>query len=140
MEALLPFHSAPTILHRMEINTSVSLAANRSAAPSGAENFFAKPGPDQRTQWRKEKSMNDQNRVLVRKGARELTGEEVEQVSGGLRTATKCTLTAAAAFDGDLHECSWPIPGGVLAGTAERTLLKSLGPINGPNDERRKHE
>ena len=50
--------------------------------------------------------MNDQNRVLVRKGARELTGEEVEQVSGGLRTATKCTLTAAAAFDGDLHECS----------------------------------
>ena len=50
--------------------------------------------------------MNDQNRVLVRKGARALSGEEVEQVCGGLRTATKCTLTAAGALDGDLHECS----------------------------------
>ena len=50
--------------------------------------------------------MNDQNRVLARKGARALTGEEVEQVCGGLRTATKCTLTAAGALDGDLHECS----------------------------------
>jgi hypothetical protein len=50
--------------------------------------------------------MNDQNRVLIRQGARELTGEEVEQVCGGLRTATKCTLTAAGALDGDLHECS----------------------------------
>lgn len=51
--------------------------------------------------------MNNQNRVLVRRGARDLTGEEVEQVCGsGLRTATKCTLTAAGKIDGDLHECS----------------------------------
>ena len=50
--------------------------------------------------------MNSENRVLMRKGARELSGEEVDQVCGGLRTATKCTLTAAGALDGDLHECS----------------------------------
>jgi hypothetical protein len=50
--------------------------------------------------------MNDQNRVLVRRGARVLNGEEVEEVCGGLRTATKCTLTIAGAIDGDLHsEC-----------------------------------
>jgi hypothetical protein len=29
-------------------------------------------------------------------------------------------------------------PGGVLAGVAEQTLLKSQGPINGPNYERKK--
>ena len=50
--------------------------------------------------------MNDQNRVLVRRGARDLTGEEVQQVCGGLRTATKCTVTAAGNLDGDPHECS----------------------------------
>lgn len=50
--------------------------------------------------------MNDQNRVLVRRGAHDLTGEEVEQVCGGLRTATKCSVTAAGHIDGDLHECS----------------------------------
>ena len=51
-------------------------------------------------------SMNDHNRVLVRRGARDLTEKEVEQVCGGLRTATKCSVTAAGAIDGDLHECS----------------------------------
>jgi hypothetical protein len=50
--------------------------------------------------------MNDQNRVLARKGARDLTEKEIEQVCGGLRTATKCSVTAAGAIDGDLHECS----------------------------------
>jgi len=50
--------------------------------------------------------MNDQDRVLIRRGARDMTEQEVEQVAGGLRTATKCTLTAAGALDGDLHECS----------------------------------
>ena len=50
--------------------------------------------------------MNDQNRVLVRKGARDLTGDEVKKVCGGLATATKCSVTAAGKIDGDLHECS----------------------------------
>jgi len=50
--------------------------------------------------------MNDQNRVLARRGARDLDEHEIDQVCGGLRTATKCSLTAAGALDGDLHECS----------------------------------
>lgn len=40
--------------------------------------------------------MNDQNRVLIRQGARELDREETERVSGGLNTLTACT------FDPDL--------------------------------------
>jgi hypothetical protein len=50
-----------------------------------------------------EKSMNNQNRVLVRQGARDLNEQEVEQVSGGFRTLTACTLVAVGVFDG---ECS----------------------------------
>ncbi|MGZ4829247.1 MAG: hypothetical protein ACXV5J_03910 [Candidatus Angelobacter sp.] len=50
--------------------------------------------------------MNDNNRVLTRRGARELNEKEVELVSGGLRTLTACTHTATTA-DGDasLGEC-----------------------------------
>jgi len=47
--------------------------------------------------------MNEHNRVLVRQGARELNEQEVEQVSGGFRTLTACTLIAVGQFDG---ECS----------------------------------
>jgi len=35
--------------------------------------------------------MKDNNRVLVRNGARELNREETERVSGGLQTQTACT-------------------------------------------------
>jgi hypothetical protein len=51
--------------------------------------------------------MNDQNRVLIRKGARDLTPEEVERVSGGLRTLTACTIGVGDRRDGDtfLGEC-----------------------------------
>jgi hypothetical protein len=51
--------------------------------------------------------MNEQDRVLIRRGARELTPEETERVSGGLRTLTACTIGAAAQRDGDvsLGEC-----------------------------------
>jgi len=47
--------------------------------------------------------MNDQNRVLVRKGARDLNEQEVEHVGGGIRTATLCTAptSANARADGD---------------------------------------
>ena len=38
--------------------------------------------------------MNDQNRVLIRRGARELTEKEVERVSGGLRFPTGAPCTA----------------------------------------------
>jgi hypothetical protein len=50
--------------------------------------------------------MDDNNGVLIRRGARELNEQEVEQVSGGFRTLTACTHTATTA-DGDasLGEC-----------------------------------
>jgi len=47
--------------------------------------------------------MNNQNRVLLRQGARDLNAHEVAMVSGGLRTLTACTLVAVGQFDG---ECS----------------------------------
>jgi hypothetical protein len=46
-------------------------------------------------------NMNDQDRVLARKGARDLNEHEVVQVSGGLRTLTVCTFAAAGPADGD---------------------------------------
>ena len=50
--------------------------------------------------------MIDLNRVLARRGARDLDEQEMMQVAGGLRTATKCSVTPAGATDGDLHsEC-----------------------------------
>jgi hypothetical protein len=45
--------------------------------------------------------MNDQNRVLGRKGARELTPAETEMISGGFITFSLCT--AAPSPDGDNH-------------------------------------
>ena len=43
----------------------------------------------------------------MRKGARELTQEEVERVPAGLGTKTKCTLVPVSGRDGDasLGEC-----------------------------------
>ena len=53
--------------------------------------------------------MNDLNRVLLRRGARALSEQEVEHVSGGIRTATLCTAPTSkqASADGDtfLSEC-----------------------------------
>ena len=50
--------------------------------------------------------MNDQNRVLLRQGARDLTEQEVQQVNGGLRTATVCSCCINGHPDGDIGECS----------------------------------
>jgi hypothetical protein len=59
-------------------------------------------GPAQWTQNdERSKKMNDQNRVLARKGARDLNEHEVALVAGGLRTLTACTLAAAGTPDGD---------------------------------------
>jgi hypothetical protein len=51
--------------------------------------------------------MNDQNRVLIRRGARDLSAEEMERVSGGLRTSTFCSINSLGQRDGDtfLGEC-----------------------------------
>ena len=49
---------------------------------------------------------NQQNsRVLVRSGARELSRHEVEQVNGGLHTTTKCSFAPPNFRDGDPGEC-----------------------------------
>ena len=48
-----------------------------------------------------EQSMNDNNRVLARNGARELNREETERVSGGLTTLTACTWDPDFGRDGD---------------------------------------
>lgn len=45
--------------------------------------------------------MNNQNRVLIRLGARELTSEEAEIVNGGFTTFSRCT--GAPSPDGDQH-------------------------------------
>lgn len=48
--------------------------------------------------------MNQDNRVLGRMGARELTEEESGQVTGGIRTSTVCTFFGGT-LDGDPGEC-----------------------------------
>lgn len=50
--------------------------------------------------------MNEE-RVLIRRGARDLSTEEMEFVSGGLRTATFCSINAKGQRDGDVSigEC-----------------------------------
>ncbi len=48
----------------------------------------------------------DNNRVLSRTGARELTPKETEHVSGGVRTTTVCTFNSKTNLpDGDVGEC-----------------------------------
>jgi len=45
--------------------------------------------------------MNDQNRVLIRRGARELSPTEADLVNGGLITFSLCTNNPSP--DGDNH-------------------------------------
>ena len=51
--------------------------------------------------------MNQDNRVLARMQARDLTEKEIQVVTGGSvpHTETACTLQAAALADGDPGEC-----------------------------------
>lgn len=51
--------------------------------------------------------MKEQDRVLIRRGARELTPTEADLINGGLRTLTLCTIGNGAQRDGDvsLGEC-----------------------------------
>ncbi len=50
---------------------------------------------------------NQDNRVLGRIGARDLTPEEAADVSGGITTKTKCTFEPITkTHDGDPGECS----------------------------------
>jgi hypothetical protein len=51
--------------------------------------------------------MNQENRVLSRKGARELTPQETGYVFGAIRTQTMCTADGPTGMDGDasIGEC-----------------------------------
>ena len=51
--------------------------------------------------------MKEDNRVLARTQARELSAKELEAVSGALRTLTACTFSAFGGTDGDasIGEC-----------------------------------
>jgi hypothetical protein len=52
--------------------------------------------------------MKDNNRILVRRGAREMSEQEVAQVHGGTpHTNTACTFSALSTSDGDkgIGEC-----------------------------------
>jgi len=65
----------------------------------------ARNGPDYH---RKENVVKNNNRVLARIQARDLTEREMQVVNGGqVRTLTICTSPNASAFakDGDVGEC-----------------------------------
>ncbi|HYX52537.1 MAG TPA: hypothetical protein VE783_03745 [Candidatus Limnocylindrales bacterium] len=50
--------------------------------------------------------MKQEKRVLSRKNARELSPQEVSIITGGIRTATVCTIGATPkSLDGDPGEC-----------------------------------
>ncbi len=51
--------------------------------------------------------MNHGNRVLGRRGARELTPREIEHVTGSIHTETLCTISVLGVRDGDsfIGEC-----------------------------------
>lgn len=49
--------------------------------------------------------MKQDNRVLGRKNARELTVEETGKVSGGIHTGSRCTITADGKLDGPFADC-----------------------------------
>jgi hypothetical protein len=50
---------------------------------------------------------NHDNRVLVRRGARYLSEEEAQNVTGGTvrGTETLCSIGVNGKIDGDLNEC-----------------------------------
>jgi hypothetical protein len=76
-----------------------------------AGGLFLKTGqPCQQNQLKeREKIMKDNNRVLIRQGARDLSEQEVAKVNGAFpHTNTACTFSAAAnTADGDkgIGEC-----------------------------------
>jgi len=72
--------------------------------PSASAGQFAQPYEEiwalsKRAQMMKGARMNDQNRVLIRRGARELTPTEADLINGGFITFSLCTNNPSP--DGD---------------------------------------
>jgi hypothetical protein len=87
-----------------------NLLENSGASSQGKQILLKSLGPfnGPKIATQGEQRMNDQNRVLIRKGARELTPTEADLINGGLRTLTVCTIGGVTAQrDGDvsLGEC-----------------------------------
>jgi hypothetical protein len=80
----------PTLLH--------SQLWNSGSAPAPAARGFG---------YREEEEMNQETRVIMRQGARELSEQELNTVAGATRhTTTKCTFDPATGHkDGDTGEC-----------------------------------
>ena len=49
--------------------------------------------------------MKQENRVLARQGARELTSSEIDHVNGGIQTAMPCTIMSLTGLQLD-GECN----------------------------------
>ncbi len=87
--------------------------------------------------------MNNENRVLIRRGARDLSTQEMEQVTGGLRTATFCSINQRAketetflSASANLmagHPVRWPAFSSGLS--IMKSLLECKGRLDGHNDE-----
>ena len=78
------------------------LKTSVAALPAADSNRINLPSVEQRLQ---EETMQQGNRVLARVQARVLTEREMQSVSGGSHTATKCTVLADKFADGDTGEC-----------------------------------
>ena len=75
--------------------------------------------------------MNHQNRVLIRRGARELTRQETDQVMAGSGLCPYATPPPSP--DGDPLQRGWlPRSFGCAPAPPKSSFLKSLGPLNGP--------
>src|SRR4029077_14821049 len=80
--------------------------------------------------------MNDHNRVLIRQGARELNEQEVEKVSGGVRTLTACTLVAVVVFDVECSGSATVAPSGAAFMRPVSQLRNHQGGTYGPRQSR----
>ncbi|MGB9119483.1 MAG: hypothetical protein WCE73_02580 [Candidatus Angelobacter sp.] len=96
----------------MQTRTRISFNGNAAARlpvlKGGQTASFEEIGPARTQNCDKgELNMNDQNRVLIRKGARELDREETGRVGGSLGTLTACTWDPDFGKDGDasIGEC-----------------------------------
>ena len=61
--------------------------------------------------------MDDQKRVLIRRGARELGAEEMERVGGGLHTETVCTVPTNVCPNKDGRCFHWRVRARLLLNT-----------------------
>src|SRR5258708_2218582 len=94
----------------METASWVNPSFSGCPLPGAAGQRFLKGfGPLLGPKGERKKSMDNQNRVLIRRGARSLSAEEIERVGGGIGTTTLCTIpsTTCPNKDGDaqIGEC-----------------------------------